>query len=211
MCRDSLKCVLSKLRGHLHLRALAANSQRHLIAFFLRTDESLELLDVHNPLVAHEHQNVIFLEASFLRRAAIHDAGHNKTKALGQAHLRGQLRRKAMREKTEIRHRLAFRCFRMFPMLAAIVGVLTRPATLVAIVLGAVSVASTAAFAFVIAIRPSVAFRMWPRGWLGRLHGLLLRSAVLCARDERTRCDCAAREQKGCQFCFHGLDSVRVG
>ena len=193
--------MLPELRGHLQLRTLASNGQCHFIAFFLCADESLELLDVHDALVAHEHEHVVFLEAGFLCRAAIHDAGHDKTKALGQSHLRGQLRRESMREKAEIRHRLAFRCLRMLAMLSP----------LVTVVLGSVSVVSTAAFAFVIAIGPSVSFRARPRGWFGRLHRLLLRSAVLCARHERTRRDCAAREQKGCQFGFHTSCWFRVG
>lgn len=84
--------MLAELGGDFHFRAFATDAERDFIAFLLRADQSLELLQIHDPLIAEHHEHVVFFKAGHLRRAVFHHVGDEKPKALRQTALRGEFR-----------------------------------------------------------------------------------------------------------------------
>lgn len=204
------KDMLAELGSDLRLLSFAADCQRDFVAFFLGAHQRLKLLKVHDALVAEQNDHVVLLDAGFLRGAAFHHIFHHQAETLGKTRLSGDFRRESVRGEAEIGHRLWLGCLRPPPMFVAraiaMLSVLTITAMLARlaarVVLRALAVAAMIAIPPVFAIRTVLA----PGGGrFRRLDGFLVRwrRPFLGAARERTRRDCAAREQKNCQFGFH--------
>ena len=145
--------VLAEPGAHLHIGPFASDADRDFIAFLLRTDECLELLQIHDALIAEQHDHIVLFKSGCFRRAVFQHIGNEETEALRKAGLSGDFRRERTGKQAEISDRLCFRC--LWP-LAMFVPAVTSSGSLT-ITLSLVLFARTVVFATMIAIAALVA------------------------------------------------------